>query len=375
MSAYFDHAASSPLRAGAREAMEAAWSLPGNPSSVHRTGRAARARLEDAREQVAAAVGAEPAEVVFTSGGTEADNLVVLGAAAAGLERGRGRVAAATSEHVAVRDAVASLGDRACWLGVDADGVVHGADLEALAEDVCLVTVAWVNAETGTVQDPRRTVTTARRVGAIAHSDGVQALGHVRVDFAASGLDALSLSAHKIGGPVGIGALVLRRDVQLGQRSFGGGQERRLRSGTVPVALAAGFAAAATEAVAEVDAEGRRLGAHRSRLVAALSAMPGTLVHDPREYSPAIVHATFHGARADDLLLLLDAAGIDASTGSACSAGVHQPSEVLLAMGRSAEDAVSALRFSFGPTTTAANIDSLIAALGDAVPRARAASV
>ncbi|MFV0452304.1 MAG: cysteine desulfurase family protein [Propioniciclava sp.] len=371
---YLDHAASSPLRAVAAEAMREAALLTGNPSSVHSSGRRVRARLEESRERLAEAVGADPAEVIFTGGGTEADNLIVLGAAAAGLARGRTAVAAATTEHVAVRDAVASLGDRARWLGVDETGMVRAEDRDGLDDSVALVSVAWVNNETGTVQDPAPLVEAARRVGALAHSDGVQALGHLRVDFAASGLDALSLSAHKVGGPVGIGALVLRREVRVVSPSFGGGQERRLRSGTVPVALAAGFAAATDEAVVTLSAERQRLGELSAELVTALRQLPGVRVHAADEVSPAIVHATFDGCRADDLLLLLDRAGIDCSTGAACTAGVHQPSQVLLAMGRPEADAVSSLRFSFGPDTGAADIAALVAALGDVVPRARHAS-
>lgn len=351
------------------------WHRAGNPNSIHGSGRATRAVLEDARERLAASVGADPAEVVFTSGGTEADNLAIRGAVGAGATRGRTAAAAATTEHVAVRDAVASSGPAdARWVGVDATGVVLDEDLSALDEAVAVLSIGWVNAETGTVNDPVRTVQAARSVGALAHSDAVAALGHLGVDFAASGLDLMSLSAHKVGGPVGVGALIARRDASLVPTSFGGGQERRLRSGTVPALLAVGFAAAVEEAVRDLDGETDRLTRLGTSLREGLRALDGVRVHEAPVVSPAVVHATFDGCRADDLLMLLDAAGVECSTGSACSAGVHQPSHVLLAMGQSPEAAVGSLRFSFGPGSTTADVEAAVGALGDAVPRARAAA-
>lgn len=369
---YLDHAATSPLRPAARAAMDAASGLA-NPSSPHASGRLARRVLEEAREQLADAVGAHPTEVVLTSGGTEADNLLVLGGAAARRAAGRPRVAASVVEHPAVEEAVRSLGDDALRLGVDADGLVTGEALAVLDATVAWASVLWVNNETGAIQPVAAVRDAAHRVGALAHSDAVQALGHVPLSFTASGLDALSLSAHKVGGPVGVGALVLRRGVRIGPIGYGGGQEARLRSGTVPVALAAGFAAAASEAVADLTTEAPRLRALRDRLVAGLAGMDDVEVVGPADVSPAICAATFRGCRAEDLLLLLDAAGIDCSAGSACTAGVPQPSRVLLAMGRSEADAASTLRFSTGPGTTGATIDALLAALPPALARARAA--
>jgi cysteine desulfurase len=232
----------------------------------------------------------------------------------------------------------------------------------------------WVNNETGVVQDVAAVAARAHAAGAIAHSDAVQALGHVPVDFAASGLDLLSLSAHKLGGPVGVGALIVRRGVALRASGFGGGQEAKLRSGTVPVALVAGFAAAARAAIARRESEAARLEALRRQVAALGGVIPGAIDNSAEAHSPAIINLTFAGIRADDVLLLLDAAGIDASTGSACTAGVHQPSEVLLAMGRSREDAGASLRFSFGATTTGADIDRLVAVLPHAVETARRAA-
>lgn len=368
---YLDHAASAPLRPEAEQAMIAAWRTAGNPSSLHGSGRRARALLEDAREQVADAVDAHPTEVVFTSGGTEADHLVVDGGAGWGAANGRPRVAASAVEHPAVSHAVRALGGRGVRLPVDADGVVQAEALAELPHDVAWASLLWVNNETGTIQPIDAFVAACRRIGVRAHSDAVQAFGHVRCSFARSGLDALSLSAHKLGGPVGIGALVVRRDAPLAVVSHGGGQERRLRSGTVPVALAVGFAAAAAASVAALESEARRLHALRRRLVAGVTAVHGVRVNGGQHTSPAICHVTVDGARADDILLLLDAVGVDCSTGSACTAGVHQPSEVVLAMGMGEDAAVSSVRFSLGYTTTDADVDALLAAWPDAVARAR----
>lgn len=372
---YLDHAATSPLRPAARAAMERGWELAGNPSSQHTGGRRAHAVLEDAREQLADAVGAHPTEVVFTAGGTEADNLVVLGGAAWGARVGRPRVAASAVEHPAVRDAALSLGERALLLAVDADGRVTPEALAGLDASVAWASVMWANNETGAMPPLEEFVAACRGAGVRAHSDAVQALGHLPVSFAGSGLDAMTITAHKVGGPVGVGALIARRDAPLAEICRGGGQERKLRSGTVPVALALGFAAAVAEAVAALPAEAPRLGALRARIAGAVAALPGARINGGADVGPAILNATFEGIRADDLLLLLDAAGIDASTGSACTAGVHQPSEVLLAMGRSEAEASGSLRFSLGWPTTDADIDALLAALPDAVARARTAAL
>lgn len=370
---YLDHAATSPLRPAAREAMQRGWDMIGNPASQHAAGRRAHAALEDAREQLADAVGAHPTEVIFTSGGTEADNLVVLGGAAHGAASGRPRVAVSTVEHPAVFEAAGSLGERRVLLPVDADGVVTPAALARLDASVAWASLMTVNNETGTRQPLDAFVAACRRAGVRAHSDAVQALGHLDVSFADSGLDAMTVSAHKVGGPVGVGALLARRDAPLGPVSRGGGQERALRSGTAPVALALGFAAAAAEAVARRAAEASRLRGLRDALIAGVAGIAGTQVNGGADVGPAIAHVTFDGVRADDLLLLLDAAGVDASTGSACTAGVHRPSEVLLAMGRGEAEAAASLRFSLGWTSTEADVAALLAALPDAVARARAA--
>ncbi len=343
--------------------------LPGNPSSLHTAGRDARRLLEEARESLAADLGAAPGEVVFTSGGTEANNLALLGS----VTTGRPQAAVSAIEH----PSVAAAGDRLELLALPVDASGHldvAASAALVGQRTAVVSVMWVNNETGAVQPIPDVVALAHHVGARAHSDAVQAFGHLPLHFGESGLDLLSVSAHKLGGPVGIGALVVRHGVQLAPSGFGGGQEARLRSGTVPVALAAGFAAASAAVRQRRDTEALRLATLRDRLIAgALSAVPEVVSNTVEPCGPAIVNLTFPGTRADDVLLLLDAAGIDASTGSACTAGVHQPSEVLLAMGRSEAASASSLRFSFGPDSTTAAVDRLLAVLPGVVEQARRA--
>ncbi|MEN0070559.1 MAG: cysteine desulfurase family protein [Propionicimonas sp.] len=366
---FLDHAASSPVSAPVLAAMADAWGVPGNPSSLHTAGRAARRVLEQARESVAADLGAHPGEVILCSGGTEANNLAVLGAAGAD-----GRILVSAVEHPSVLEARRVLGERVGVLGVDAAGRVDPAGIAAAVGPATrLVSVMWVNNETGVVQPVAEVTAAAHAAGVWCHSDAVQAVGHLPVDFAGSGLDLLSLSAHKVGGPVGIGALLVRRGVRLAAPGFGGGQEAKLRSGTVPVALAVGLATALRLAVTRLSEESVRLAELGDRLRAGLAAVPGVRVNTTSPASPAIVNLTVDGTRADDLLMLLDAAGIDCSTGSACTAGVHQPSEVLLAMGRSLAEASGSLRFSFGPATTPGDIDAVLGALPAAVERARSA--
>ena len=367
---YLDHAASSPLRAEARAAMDEAWGQAGNPSSLHASGRAARRILEESRESIAAGLGARPGEVVFTSGGTEANNLVLLGALGARPERPR--LAIGGGDHPSVAEVAGRLPDRVDVFGLDPSGRLLP-DLSAIGPQTALVSVLLVNNETGVVQSVDAVLAAAQRAGAWCHTDAVQAFGHLPLSFADLGVDALTVTAHKIGGPVGIGALVLRRERTLAAPGFGGGQERKLRSGTAMTALAAGFAAAAGAAVAELDAESTRLAGLRARLVAGVIAVPDVVVNGDPPVSPAILNVTFRGCRADDLLLILDAAGIDCSTGSACTAGVHQPSDVLLAMGRSEADASASLRFSLGRSSDAAAIDRVLTVLPEAVVRARAA--
>jgi cysteine desulfurase len=388
---YLDHAATTPVRreVAARYAQE--LTRVGNPSSLHSAGRDARRRIEEAREQLAAAVGAEPAEVIFTSGGTEADNLAVKGGywARRAADAALRTVTVSSVEHHAVLETADWLrthdGADVVRLRVGADGVLDlGHAEEVLGRGgVAVVSVMWVNNETGAVQPVREVAALAHAAGVPVHSDAVQAVGHVPVDFAGSGLDAMSLSGHKLGAPVGTGALVARRSFALEPVEHGGGQERGVRSGTLAVAGACALALAVESAVAEQTAEATRLRELRDRLVAAvLTTVDGVTLTgpgiDPAEGDdahrhPGIAHLTIDGADADALLLGLDMAGIAASSGSACHAGVQEASHVLLAMGRDVEQARSALRFSLGRTTTGADVDTVVAALPAVVENARRA--
>jgi cysteine desulfurase len=380
---YLDHAATTPMVPEAVEAMTRELTRVGNASSLHASGRSARRVVEESREAIAAQVGASPTELIFTSGGTESDNLAIKGAFWSGAEAGRRRVTTSTLEHHAVLDSVAWLGHSASaeisYVPVDPAGRI---DLSALAAAVdgrtALVSVMWANNEVGTLQPVRQIAVIAGEHGAISHSDTVQAVGHIDVDFAASGLDLLSFTAHKLGGPYGIGALLARRELRLAPILHGGGQEREVRSGTLDVAAIAGFAAALEVATRKRVEEERRIRQLRTELVdSVLAAVCWAVPYGPtaeRDRLPGIASIGFPGCSADAILMLLDSAGIDCSTGAACSAGVSQPSHVLLAMGYSEGDARSALRFSLGHSSTLADVRALTAALPEAVQRARAAA-
>ena len=380
---YLDHAATTPMVPEAVEAMTRELTRVGNASSLHASGRSARRVVEESREAIAAQVGASPAELIFTSGGTEADNLAIKGAFWSGADIGRRRVITSTVEHHAVLDSVAWLGQSASaevgYVPVDSAG---RADLSALSEALdsrtALVSIMWGNNEVGTLQPVRQIAAAAAQHGAISHSDAVQAVGHIDVDFAATGLDMLSFTAHKLGGPYGIGALVARRELRLAPILHGGGQERDVRSGTLDVAATAGFAAALEVATKKRVEEERRIRELRTDLVnSVLAAVPWAVQYGPTadgDRLPGIANIGFPGCSADAILMLLDAAGIDCSTGAACSAGVSQPSHVLIAMSCSESDARSALRFSLGHSSTPADVRALAAALPDAVRRAKAAA-
>jgi cysteine desulfurase len=380
---YLDHAATTPMLPEAVEAMTRELTRVGNASSLHASGRSARRVVEESRETIAACVGAQPAEVIFTSGGTEADNLAIKGGFLTGLESGRRRVVTSTIEHHAVLDSVAWLGRSGtadvCYVPVEEDGRLN---MPALASTVdsqtALVSVMWANNEVGTLQPVSKIAALAGEHDVISHSDAVQAVGHIEVDFAASGLDMLSFTAHKLGGPYGIGALLAHRELRLAPILHGGGQERDVRSGTLDVAATAGFAAAVEVATRDRAAEEQRIRRLRDELVrAVLDAVPGAIPYGPAAEAtrlPGIANIGFPGCSADAILMLLDAAGIDCSTGAACSAGVSLPSHVLIAMGCSEAEARSALRFSLGHTSTMADVSALAAALPEAVRRARAAA-
>jgi cysteine desulfurase len=380
---YLDHAATTPMVPEAVEAMTRELTRVGNASSLHASGRRARRVVEESREAIAAQVGAHPSELIFTSGGTESDNLAVKGAFWSGTEAGRRRVVTSALEHHAVLDSVTWLSRSAAagvsYVPVDRTGRI---ELSALADAVdartALVSVMWANNEVGTLQPVEQVTALAAEHGAVSHSDAVQAVGHIEVDFAASGLDLLSFTAHKLGGPYGIGALLARRELRLAPILHGGGQEREVRSGTLDVAAAAGFAAALEVAARNRTREEQRVRELRTDLVSAvLAGVPwaipyGTSVE--RDRLPGIASIGFPGCAADAILMMLDSAGIDCSTGAACSAGVAQPSHVLLAMGYSEADARSVLRFSLGHSSTLSDVRVLANALPEAVQRAKAAS-
>jgi len=380
---YLDHAATTPMVPAAVAALTAELTRVGNASAAHGSGRAARRVVEDARELVAARVGADPAELIFTSGGTESDNLAVKGAWFARRDRSRDRVVTSAVEHHAVLDSVAWLaateGAQMVVLPVDVTGRVPEAAVAAtLDERTAVVSVMAANNEVGTRQPLAEVARRAGEVGAVSHSDAVQAVGHVAVDFAASGLDLMTFTAHKLGGPVGVGALLARRDTALAAVQHGGGQERDVRSGTFDVAAVAAFAAAVEVAVADREAEEARLRALRAELVAgALAAVPGAVLRgslEPDRSLPGVTNLGFPGCAADAVLMVLDAAGFDCSAGSACSAGVTRPSHVLTAMGLDDDGARSSVRFSLGRGSSRADVTALLAALPDAVERARAAA-
>jgi cysteine desulfurase len=386
---YLDHAATTPMVPEAVEAMAARLGDVGNPSSLHASGRAARRLVEEARETLAEALGARPSEVLFTGGGTESDNLAVKGLywQRRSEDPDRRRILASAVEHHAVMDAVLWLAEHegavVVWLPVDPAGRVHPETLEtALAADpgsVALVTVMWANNEVGTVQPVEALAAVATSYDVPFHSDAVQAFGALPIDFAASGLDAMTVTGHKVGGPLGAGLLVLGRSVDLVPVLHGGGQERDVRSGTLDTPAIVGLAAAAEVAVKRRAERAERIAGLRDDLVRrVLEVVPDAVLGgDPRLTSehrlPGNAHFSFPGCEGDALLLLLDARGIECSTGSACSAGVPQPSHVLLAMGVPEALARGSLRFSLGHTSAQADVDAVAEAIGPVVERARRA--
>jgi cysteine desulfurase len=390
---YLDHAATTPMLPEAVAAMTEALTRTGNASSLHTSGRRARRDVEEARERIAAAVGARPSEVVLTTGGTESDNLAVKGLywSRRDADPRRTRVLVSAIEHHAVLDAAQWLGAHEGaeveLLEVDDVGRVRPETLRAALakepERVAVVSVMWANNEVGTVNPIRELATIAHEFGVPMHTDAVQAVGVLPVDFAASGVDALSLTGHKLGGPIGAGALLLGREVVLTPLLHGGGQERDVRSGTLDTPGIVGLATAVELAVADAPRRGPALAALRDDLVARITAVapeatvngdPGTgVVEGGPSRLPGNAHLSFPGCEGDSLLMLLDAQGIECSTGSACTAGVAQPSHVLLAMGADEATARGSLRFSLGHTSTAADVDAVAAVIGPVVERARRA--
>ena len=385
---YLDHAATTPMTAAAIEAMTDIFTTVGNASSLHGSGRAARRRVEESRESIAACLGARPSEVIFTSGGTESDNLAVKGIfwARRDADPRRNRILASSVEHHAVLDTVEWLekheGAKVTWLPVDANGVVDPQtlrdELSVHADEVALVTIMWANNEVGTVMPILELAEISAEFEIPMHSDAVQAVAQLPVDFAASKLSALSIAAHKFGGPHGVGALLLGRQVPCVPLLHGGGHERDLRSGTPDTAGVVGMAAALRENTAHIDPSARELAELRDRLIEGVfRILPESVLNGPTgsDRLPGNAHFTFPGCEGDSLLMLLDAAGIECSTGSACTAGVARASHVLIAMGVEPSTARGSLRFSLGHTSSVTDVDALIAALPQVVERARAAGL
>ncbi|SHN79140.1 cysteine desulfurase [Geodermatophilus obscurus] len=391
---YLDHAATTPLLPAVLAAMTEQLGRVGNASSLHASGRAARRVAEQSRERLAEALGARPSEVLFTGGGTESDNLAVKGLfwARRDADSRRRRIVISPAEHHAVLDSVEWLakhdGADVTWLPVEPTGRVTPEALHAAlgtGEDVALVSVMWANNEIGTVSDLAALADVAHDVGVPVHTDAVQAVGQVPVDFASSGVDALTMTGHKLGGPMGAGVLLLRREAECTPLLHGGGQERDVRSGTLDVAAIVGLQVATTLAVAEREDRAARLATLRDRLVAGVVAqvpdaqLNGAPLDDVVAGGPGRLpgnaHLSFPGAEGDALLMLLDARGVECSTGSACSAGVARPSHVLLAAGADPDRARSSLRFSLGHTSTDADVDAVLDVIGPVVERARRAGM
>src|SRR5579883_742596 len=356
---YLDHAATTPVRAEVRDAMAPFFGARfGNPSSVHRWGREARAALDEARERLAVCVGAHDDEICFTSCGTEGDNLAILGAWRTGRETGRRAVVSTPIEHKAVLGAVhqaAHEGAAERMLPVDGGGVVDAGRFDALVgEDVAVCSVMWVNNEIGTVQDIPALASAAHERGVLFHTDAVQAFGKVAIDARQQAFDLLTISGHKIGAPKGIGALFIRRGTALAPLFHGGSQDRGRRPGTENVAFAVGFARAAELALAERETECARLASLRLALETELVArIPDAVIHGrtaPR--APHILNVSVPGTDSESMLMALDMAGVAASSGSACQSGSVSPSHVLSAIGVAPELATGAIRFSLGGLTT-----------------------
>ena len=392
---YLDHAATTDILPAALETMVEQMRAGGNPSSLHSAGRDARATVEYARERIARAIGCDAAEVIFTSGGTEADNQAIKGMyfKRRAADPARTRLIVSSIEHHAVEETAEWLhkeqGAQLDWIPVDSTGTVNPETVRELIErnpaDVALVTVMWANNEVGSIQPVAQIAAIAAEYGIPVHTDAVQAFGAVPINFRESGVATMAISAHKIGGPMGVGALIATRSADMTPVLHGGGQERAVRSGTIDAPAIAGFGEAAEHVVSRLEEESQRIAALRNELVAAVQAMiPQAHLSGPNpleeEYPgqkrlPSNAHFTFENAEGDTLLFLLDMQGIATSTGSACNAGVTRPSHVLIAMGMDEDTARSAQRFTLGHSSTAEDIATLLAALPGAYTQAAKAGL
>ena len=386
MAIYLDYAASVPIRAEVLETFTQALQTVGNPSATHSYGQTSRMMLEDAREQLALAVGCDRSEVIFTAGGTESDNLAIKGLfwQRRADNPARNVIVSAYLEHHAVIDPIEWLeaheGAEVAWIPVSAEGVLDLAWLDQFlasrGSEVALISVMWANNEIGVINDINAITALAARHDIAVHSDAIAAFGHVPIDFKKAGLSAMSISAHKVGGPVGVGALILGRAAKLTPLTHGGGQERSMRSGTMNSAGAKAFAHAATLAIEAMDTH----NVHTQALINKLRAGVEGSIEGARfsrgsaRSMPHNAHFTFEGLKSDGLLFLLDQAEIAVSAGSACQAGVDRPSHVLLAMGRNETEANSCIRVTVGLQTTEAEIDRFLQVLAAAVATARSAN-
>jgi len=378
-SIYLDHAATTPMVESALLVMTAQLAQLGNPSSLHTHGRATRKTLEDARETLAKEIGSLPSEVIFTASGTEANNIALKGLYWAGREVGKKIVVISSIEHHAILDPAHWLatheGAEVIEIPVNSDGVINLDFLKVLVktrgEEIAVISVMHANNETGAIQPVSEVVAIAGEIA--VHTDAVQSFKKVPLSFAQLGVTAMSLSAHKIGGPLGIGALILKRGVEIPSLLHGGGQEREIRSGTLNAPSIVAFATAATSSYYNVGA----VAGLRDRFISSVQALiPDAVINAlAAARLPGIVNVTFPGTQSDTLLLLMDGQHISCSTGSACSAGVHEASHVLLAMGHSEISAQSSLRFSFGATSTASECDFVVSVLPDVIARGRAANL
>jgi cysteine desulfurase len=383
MSTYLDHAATTPMSDAARKAMIDELGNLGNASSLHASGRRARKVVEEAREAIAIALDATPGEIILTGSGTEANNLAIKGLYWKRVQEdpANNRIISSSIEHHAVMDPIQWLvdheGAKVTWISVNERAQLNVDELIADIErdpKVALVSVMFANNEVGTLQPLARIIEVAHKHGIPVHTDAVQAFGKVPLSFKTLDIDAMTISGHKIGGPLGIGVLIVKKDLKLTPVLHGGGQERDIRSGTLDTPAIRALGVAASEAAQGMSERALRLHALRKDLTErVLSAVPEARANGDAATLPGIAHFTFPGAEGDALLLLLDAQGIESSTGSACSAGVPRPSHVLLAMGMSEVDARASLRFSLGFSSTSQDVDALVSVIGGVVERARKA--
>ena len=375
-SIYVDHAATTPLSPAAFKAITSQLQELGNPSSLHTHGRATRKALEDAREAIAQQVSCLPSEVIFTASGTEANNIALKGLWWNGKVHGKKVVVVSAVEHHAILDPAHWLetheGAEVIQVPVDVHGVINLDFLKDLiakrSEEIAVISIMHSNNETGVIQPIQEVVAMAGKIP--VHTDAVQSFKKVPLSYKDLGVTALTLSAHKVGGPLGIGALILRRAYEIPALLHGGGQEREIRSGTLNAPSIVAFSAAATEKYPSAEVQNLR----DNFIKAVHHAIPDAYVNgEASQRLPGIVNVTFPGTQSDTLLLLLDNAHVSASTGSACSAGVHEASHVLLAMGHTEATAQSSLRFSFGAASTQADVDFVMSVLPDVISTGRAA--